>query len=82
MRSPKAKRQPPLSNSLIFTISKFQIMKKTYIIPATKVEAAVIEEMIAASITAIGGDSGLDKGTGNLPDRADVKESGSWDIDW
>ena len=57
-------------------------MKKTYIIPATKVEAAVIEEMIAASITGIGGDSGLNKGTGDLPVKADVKESGAWDIDW
>lgn len=33
MCSSQAKHQPSLSNSLIFTISKFQIMKKTYIIP-------------------------------------------------
>jgi hypothetical protein len=58
-------------------------MKKTYIIPATKVESAVVEQMIAASITNVGGDSNLPIGTGTAPDNADAKESnGSWDIDW
>ena len=59
-------------------------MKKTYIIPATKVEAAVIEEMIAASITGIGGDSGIGLGTGETPIDADVKEfdDDDWDADW
>ena len=33
MCSSKANHQSSLSNSLIITISKFQIMKKTYIIP-------------------------------------------------
>ena len=35
MCSSQAKHQPSLSNSLIFTISKFQLMKKTYITPET-----------------------------------------------
>ena len=48
-------------------------MKKTYIIPATKVESAVAEQMIAASITNIGGDSGLGF-SDNVPDEGDVKE--------
>lgn len=56
-------------------------MKKTYIIPATKVESAVIEEMIAASITNVGGDSGLTFGEGDTPTDADVKEFGE-DGDW
>ena len=60
------------------------MMKKIYIIPATKVEAAVIEEMIAASITGVGGDSGLGLGEDETPDEADVKESGDdlWDSVW
>ena len=58
-------------------------MKKTYIIPATKVESAVVEQMLANSITQIGGDSGLGKGTGETPTDADVKESdGFWDGEW
>ena len=51
-------------------------MKKTYIIPATKVESTVVEEMIAYSITNIDGDSGLPIGDGETPDDADVKEFG------
>ena len=60
------------------------MMKKIYIIPATKVEAAVIEEMIAASIAGVSGNSGLELGTGETPDEADVKESGDdlWDSVW
>ena len=49
-------------------------MKKTYIIPATEISQGIVEEMIAASITEIGGDSGLELGEGEVPDDADVKE--------
>lgn len=49
-------------------------MKKTYIIPATKVSGAVAVQIIAASITTIGGDSGLEINTGEIPDEGDVKE--------
>ena len=58
------------------------MVKKTYIIPATKVEYADVEQMIAASITGVSGDSNLPIGSGTAPDDADVKELGDWDIDW
>lgn len=58
-------------------------MKKTYLVPATKVESAVVEQMIAASITQVGGDSNLQIGTGETPTNADVKESDNfWDGEW
>ena len=57
------------------------MMKKTYIIPATKVESTVVEEMIAASITGIGGDSDLGLGKGDAPDDADVKAFFDDDLD-
>ena len=49
-------------------------MKKTYIIPATKASSAMPVQIIAASITTIGGDSGLEINTGEIPDEGDVKE--------
>ena len=59
-------------------------MKKTYIIPAARVELADVEEMIASSITNIGGESGLQIGSGKAPDEADVKEldDGFWNVEW
>ncbi|MBO7068263.1 MAG: hypothetical protein J6W52_06240 [Bacteroidaceae bacterium] len=58
-------------------------MKKTYIIPATEISHGIVEEMIAASITNIGGDSDLKLGEGDIPDEADVRESENiWDGDW
>ena len=60
-------------------------MKKTYIIPATRVESGVAEEMIASSITNIGGESGLPIGYGETPTDADVKGFGKiniWDDEW
>ena len=52
-------------------------MKKTYIIPALEVTPCVAEQMIAASITGIGGNSGLGKAdpTEPVPTEADVKGS-------
>ena len=50
------------------------MMKKTYIIPVTEVSFAEAEQIIAASITEIGGDSGLKRGEGDTPDNADAKE--------
>lgn len=49
-------------------------MKKTYIIPATEISQGIVEEMIAASITAITGDSELYINTGETPEEGDVKE--------
>ena len=58
-------------------------MKKTYIFPATPVESAVAEQMIAASVTNIGGDSKLGFGDGDVPSDADVKEfDEDFDLDW
>ena len=49
-------------------------MKKTYIIPVTEVSFAEAEQIIAASITKIGGDADLGINTGEVPDEGDVKE--------
>ena len=49
-------------------------MKKTYITPLTIVEFTQAESMMAVSITNIGGDSGIQVGTGETPEEADVKE--------
>ena len=48
-------------------------MKKTYIIPALHVQRVQAEQMIAASITKVGGDSGIGKGEGEVPPEADTK---------
>ena len=48
-------------------------MKKTYIIPVTEVSFAEAEQIIAASITTIGGDSGLTI-SDEVPDEGDAKE--------
>ena len=50
------------------------MIKKTYIIPTIGVSLAEVEQIIAASITGIGGDSGLEINTGEIPDEGDVKE--------
>ena len=57
-------------------------MKKTYISPAMDVTFVVAEQMIANSITSVGGNSGLDLGEGEVPSEADVKDNRGWDIDW
>ena len=49
-------------------------MKKTYMTPAVYVHHVQTETMIAASITGVGGDAGIGKGTGEIPEVADVKE--------
>ena len=48
-------------------------MKKKYIAPALSTEFVEEESMMAASITSIGGDSGIDLGGGATPEEADVK---------
>lgn len=61
-------------------------MKKTYIIPTTEVTFVVAEQMIANSITGVGGDSGVTPAdpTDPVPGEADVKGNSYnvWDIDW
>ena len=50
-------------------------MKKTYKAPAIELYQMFAEQMVAASITDIGGDvaDDLDLGTGETPEEADVK---------
>lgn len=48
-------------------------MKKNYIAPSVYVQMIHAENMIAASITTIGGNAGIEKGTGDIPTEADVK---------
>ncbi|MBO7069497.1 MAG: hypothetical protein J6W52_12635 [Bacteroidaceae bacterium] len=48
-------------------------MKKTYITPQAQVELALVETMIVASITTVGGDANIEIGEGEVPDEADVK---------
>ena len=55
-------------------MSNSQIMKKSYIIPSIEVSFADVEQIIAASITHIGGDSGLGMNTGETPNEGDAKE--------
>ena len=51
-------------------------MKKTYMTPALYVHHVQTETMIAASITGVGGNSGIGLGEGEIPIdiEADVKE--------
>ena len=48
-------------------------MKKNYIAPSVYVQMIHAENMIAASITNIGGDANIGIGTGDIPTEADVK---------
>ena len=68
----------------MYNYHKFTTMKKTYIIPAMDVTLVVAEEMIAGSITGVGGDSGIEIGDGETPGEADVKGNNYnvWDEDW
>ena len=61
-------------------------MKKTYIIPALDVTFVVAGQMIAASITEVGGDAGITPAepTDPIPGEADVKGNSYnvWDVEW
>ena len=48
-------------------------MKKNYIAPSVYVQMIHAENMIAASVTGIGGNAGIGLGTGDIPTDADVK---------
>ena len=50
-------------------------MKKTYIAPELATELVLEETMLAASITKIGGDSGIELSKDEAPTEADVKEN-------
>lgn len=53
-------------------------MKKTYITPVTDICQMDAEQMVAASITEVGGNSGIEMGTGETPEEADIKEAGNF----
>ena len=55
-------------------------MKKTYISPTLKVKQIVLEQIMQTSITNIGGNSGLEKGTGETPTEADAKSYGNYNV--
>lgn len=59
-------------------------MKKTYMTPALYVDYVQAEQMIAASITGIGGKSGVGLADKNdpVPGQADTKISGDWNDIW
>lgn len=63
-------------------------MKKTYIVPALHVQRVQAEQMIAASITGVGGNSGIQMGEPDptagpgVPTEADTKGNFFGDAVW
>ena len=53
-------------------------MKKTYIIPALSEYNVQTETLIAASITGVAGNSGIQMGNEDAPAEADVKDGGNY----
>ena len=51
------------------------IMKKDYISPEVNVTYVEAYNMIAASVTDVAGDSGIEMGEGEAPDVADAKQN-------
>lgn len=84
MCSSQAKHQPSLSNSLIFTISKFRLMKKTYIQPSMFAVTLQHKDNVLESVSQVdGGDTGIGGGGDGGDLGADVKGSKSiWDEEW
>ena len=82
MCSSKANHQPSLSNSLILTISKFQIMKKTYIIPEMlSVQLGTRTSVLqATSLPVVGGGEEVDDPNDIL--TKEQKGTNVWDEEW
>jgi len=57
-------------------------MKKTYMIPALYVQRVQAEQMIAASIRNVGGNSGIQINDGEAPEQADAKGNFFGDAAW
>ncbi len=53
-------------------------MKKTYMTPALSEHTIQTEMLIAASITSVGGNSGIQMGNEETPTEADVKDGGNY----
>ena len=58
------------------------MVKKSYIIPSIEVSFAEVEQIIAASVMNIDGDTNLGLGNGEIPDEADVRELDDDFLDW
>lgn len=57
-------------------------MKKTvYIAPAIKIAESGLENMICASVTAVGGNAGIELGEGDTPTTADTRRMTQWEDD-
>lgn len=61
-------------------------MKKTYISPVVSEQMLATEQLLANSITGVGGDTEITPADPSdpIPEEADVKGNGYnvWDIDW
>ena len=80
MCSFRTKHQPSLYNSLIITISKFQIMKKTYIIPAIFAVELGTCKMMAESLPVGGGETPITDPSQIL--TKENKDVNVWDEEW
>ena len=60
----------------------FRIMKKNYIAPELTMQLLQSEQMIATSITNVGGNSSIEMGTGETPEEADAKGNFFGDAAW
>ena len=88
MCSSIAKHQPFLSNSLIFTISKFQIMKKSYISP----ELVIVKLAPSTAILSLSTkwsvddslklDEGKEIGAANVEVKEVFSDINLWDDEW
>ena len=83
MCSSKANQQPSLSNSLIITISKFQIMKKTYINPEIIVVRLMPTTVLAESTpqVTVSTDSSNSVDAGSVETKG-VSNVNVWDEEW
>ena len=57
-------------------------MKKNYISPEVNITYVEAHNMIAASVTNVGGDSGIEKGDGETPTEADAKGYRTTTVEW
>ena len=66
----------------VINVKLMNIMKKNYISPVVSELVLATQQLLANSITGVGGDSGIGIGEGETPEEADVKGYNVWDIDW
>ena len=54
-------------------MKKKEIMKKEYMAPAIRINDAELGDLLQASITQVGGNSGIGLGDGDAPAEADAR---------